>query len=97
VCCEDEDEDDGFDAICLAVLDPAAQALQANLMAIEDEERRIMNERQWMFDIAGLTVCNPLLRCHVLCPCVVCICSHLAHRLCVLLSASDPLGAQWVR
>lgn len=44
-----------------AVLDAAAQALQANLMAVEDEERKLLNEWQWRFDFESLSVVVCLL------------------------------------
>ena len=40
----------------LEVLDPAAQALQANLMAVKDEELKVVQKRQWQHDIGRLSV-----------------------------------------
>ncbi len=40
----------GHSRVMYAVLDAAAQALQANLIALEDEEARLLNEFQWRAD-----------------------------------------------
>ncbi len=42
--------------LCGSVLDPAAQALQANLMAVEDEEVKLLSQWQWRMDVGCLSV-----------------------------------------
>lgn len=39
-----------------AVLEPAAQALQMNLLGVRDEELRVLHERQWQHELAELNV-----------------------------------------
>lgn len=38
------------------MLEPAAQALQMNLLGVRDEELRVLHERQWQHELAELNV-----------------------------------------
>ena len=52
----------GMAGLKLPVLDPAAQALQANLMAVEDEEIKLLSQWQWRMDVGKLSV-RPAVAC----------------------------------